>query len=174
MRKSYLGTSKKGAAEMQRTCARCGSVTDGSSRFCTNCGAPQESAPAYRQSWEAPPAQNQGQIPSWAQAQGGAYQQYQQYQQPTGMNNQNAGGSLGFGGPADAQANQLLKIAGIVILSGLLLFLICVALAIVIPIPGIRTFFLIIALLLILIPWIIYKRIRRMIRRTVGRVRWFM
>lgn len=153
---------------MQRTCTHCGSVTDGNSRFCTNCGAVQEPAQAYRQSWEAPPAQNQGQVPGWAQAQGGMYQQ------PMGMNNQGAGGSLGFGGPADARANQLLKVAGIVILSGLLLFLICLALAIVLPIPGLRTFFLVLAILLFLIPWIIYRQIRRMIRRTVGRVRWFL
>ena len=153
---------------MQQTCTRCGSATDGSSRFCTNCGAVLEPAQAYRQSWEAPAAQNQGQVPPWAQAQGSMYQQ------PAGMNSQNAGGSLGFGGPADARAKQLLKIAGFVILGGLLLFLVCIALAFVIPIPGIRTFFLIIAIVLFLIPWIIYHQIRRVIRRTVGRIWWFM
>lgn len=153
---------------MQRTCAHCGSVTDGSSRFCTNCGAAQEPAQAYRQSWEAPPAQNQGQVPPWAQAQGGMYQQ------PAGMSSQNAGGSPGFGGPADARAKQLLKIAGFTILGGLLLFFICIALAITVPISGLRTFFLVIAIILFLIPWIIYHWIRRIIRRTVGRIWWFM
>lgn len=153
---------------MQQTCPRCGSVTDANSRFCTNCGAVRETAQPYRQSWEAPPAQNQSQIPPWAQAQGGAYQQQ------TGLANQNAGGSLGFGGQNDAQAKKLLTIVGVTILSALVLLIVCIALAIVIPVPGLRYFFLIIALLLILIPWIIYNSIRRIIRRTMGRIWWFM
>jgi hypothetical protein len=105
-------------------------------------------------------------VPPWAQAQGqgGWYQQ----QQMNTMNNQNSGGSLGFGGSSDAQANNLIKIAGLVLLGALLLLITCIALAIVIPIPGVRTFFLIVAILLILIPWIIYKRIRRLIRRSIG------
>lgn len=154
---------------MQQTCTNCGSLSDGSSRFCTNCGATLTPAQRYRQSWEAPPAQNAGQVPPWAQASGGMYQQQVQN---AGMN-QNAGGSLGFGGPADAQAKQLMKIVGLVILGALLLLIVCIALAIVVPIPGIRTFFLIVAVLLILIPWIIINRILRMVRRTVGRIWWF-
>lgn len=155
---------------MQQPCTQCGTLTNTSSRFCTNCGATQTPglAPAqpYRQSWEAPPAQYPSQTPPWAQAQGGMYQQQQMY----GANNQkaNAGGSLGFGGSDDAQAKKLMKIAGLVILGAILSFLVCVALAVVVPIPGIRTFFVVIAILLILIPWIIYTQIRRIIRRTIG------
>lgn len=151
---------------MQRTCTRCGSVIDGNSRFCTNCGTVVETGQDYRQSWEAPPAQQQGQVPSWAQA-----GSYQQYQQPAGT--QNAGGSLGFGGPGNAQARRLLKIAAFVILGALLLLIVSIALVLVGP-SSTRGFFLVIAILLILIPWIIYHQIRRIIRRTVGRIWWFM
>ncbi len=151
---------------MQRTCSRCGSVTDGNSRFCTNCGTVLETGQSYRQSWEAPPAQQQGQVPPWAQA-----GSYQQYQQPAGT--QNAGGALGFGGQGDAQAKRLLKIAAFVILGALLLLIASIALAVVGP-SSTRGFFLIVAILLILIPWIIYHQIRRIIRRTVGRIWWFM
>jgi hypothetical protein len=147
---------------MQRTCQQCGSVSNTNSRFCTNCGAVLEQAQASRQSWEAPPAQNQSQVPPWAQAQGGMYQQQ------VGMSNQNSGGSLGFGGQGDAQAKNLMKIALFVILGAFLLLIVCIALAIVIPISSIRLFFIIIAVLLILIPWIIFNRIRRIVRRTMG------
>lgn len=150
---------------MRQACTQCGSVSDGSNRFCTNCGAVIAPAQANRQSWEAPPAQNPAQVPPWAQSQSGTYQQYQQ---PSGINSQNAGGSLGFGGPGDAQAKNLIKIAGFIILGAVLLLIVCVALAIVVPVPGIRTFFVVVAILLILIPWIIYNRIRRIIRRTIG------
>ena len=151
---------------MQQTCTQCGSAVDTSSRFCTNCGAVMAAPPpaqAYQQSWGTP-VQQPAQVPPWAQAQGGTYQQYQQ---PAGMNNQNAGGSLGFGGPADAQAKNLMKIVGFVILGAVLLLIVCIALAIIVPIPGIRTFFLVVAFLLILIPWIVYNRIRRIIRRSI-------
>lgn len=142
---------------MQQTCPQCGSVLDTNSRFCTNCGAVLAPTQTSRQSWEAPPAQNQSQVPSWAQTQGGMYQ----------PNNQNSGGSLGFGGPGDAQAKNLMKIAGFVALGAFLLLIVCIALAIVIPISSIRTFFIIVAVLLVLIPWIIFNRIRRIIRRTM-------
>src|SRR5260370_1418739 len=99
---------------MQQTCPRCGSVSNSSSRFCTNCGNTFEAVQAYRQSWEAP--QNQNPAPPWAQAQGGAYQ------------GQDAG--LGFGGQSDAQVKKLLQIAGIVIGSALLLLIVCITLAI--------------------------------------------
>jgi zinc-ribbon domain len=149
---------------MQQTCPQCGNVINTNSQFCTNCGASTAPAQAYRQSWETPSAQNPAQVPPWAQAQGGMYQQ----QQIPNMSNQNAGGSLGFGGQSDAQAKNLLKIAGMVILGAILLFIVCIALAIVIPIPDVQTFFVIIAILLIVVPWIIYRRIRRTIRRTMG------
>lgn len=144
---------------MQRTCTQCGSVTDASSRFCTNCGAVQAPAPAqaYRQSWEAPPAQ----VPPWAQAPNGMYPQTYQY-------TQNPAGLPGSDGSAEMQAKNLMKIAGLVILGALLLLIVCIALALVIPVPGIRTFFWIVAILLIVIPWIIYQRIRQIVRRTIG------
>lgn len=153
---------------MQQTCQQCGSVSDANSRFCTNCGAVLGVAQVHRQSWEAPQAQNQPQVPPWAQTQSGMYQQQ------VGATAPNSGGSLGFGGPGDAQAKNLLKIAGFVILGAFLLLIVCIALAIVIPIPSVRLFFIIVAVLLILIPWIIFNRIRRAVRRTMGGFRRFM
>lgn len=145
---------------MQQTCPRCGSASNISSRFCTNCGNTMETVQTYQQSWQAPQAPNAA--PPWAQAPGNMYQ---------GGNAQ----GLGFGGQNDEQAKRLLKIAGIVILGGVLLLIVCIALAIVIPITSVRYFFLIIAFLLILIPWIIYNRIRRYIRRTLfGGLRRFL
>jgi hypothetical protein len=146
---------------MQQTCPRCGGSSNASSRFCTNCGNVMEVVQTYQQSWQAPQAPNTA--PPWAQGQGNVYQ---------GGNNQGAG--LGFGGQNDDQAKRLLKIAGIVILTGVLLLIVCIALAIVIPITSVRYFFLIIACLLILIPWIIYNRIRRYIRRTLGNIGRFL
>jgi hypothetical protein len=143
---------------MQQACPRCGNVSDGRSSFCTNCGNVLETIQPHRQSWEAPPAQ----VPPWAQAQGGTYQQQ------VGMSGQNTDGSPGFGGQNNATAKKLIAIAGATILGALLLLIVCIALAIIIPIPGLRYFFLIIAILLIAIPWIIYNRIRRIIRRTMG------
>lgn len=148
---------------MQQTCTQCGNMIAASSQFCTNCGATQAPVQAYNQSW-APPAQNSYQTPPWAQAQGGVFQQQQIYSGTT----PNTGDSLGFGGSSDEQAKKLMKIAGLVILGAVLLFILCVALAIVIPIPSVRTFFVIVAILLIVIPWIIFNQIRRIIRRTVG------
>jgi hypothetical protein len=149
---------------MQQTCTHCGSIVHADSRFCTNCGTVLGSPTGYRQSWEAPPASNAAQVPPWAQTPGGGTYQQQQM----GMSGANSGGSPGIGGSSDAWAKNLLKIAGFVILGALLLLIVCIALAIVIPVPGIRWFFVIVALLLILIPWIIYSRIRAMIRRTMG------
>jgi hypothetical protein len=96
------------------------------------------------------------------QATGGAYQQQNM------MGNQNTGGSLGFGGQSDATVKKLLLILGAAIAGVLLLLVLCITLAIVVPVSGIRVFFVIVALLLILIPWIIYSRIRHFIRRRVG------
>ncbi len=41
-------------------------------------------------------------------------------------------------------------------------------------IPGLRCAFLVMILLIILIPWFIYVRIRNYARRTVGRLWWFL
>ncbi|HET8840830.1 MAG TPA: hypothetical protein VFN35_05150 [Ktedonobacteraceae bacterium] len=150
---------------MQQTCPRCGGISDAASRFCTNCGNVMEAPQRYRQSWESP-AQNSSQVPPWAQATGGTYQQQ------IGTNGQ--GGGFGFGGQNDATVRKLLIIVGVTLLSAFLLLIACIALAIVVPIPGVRSFFLIFALLLIIIAWIIYQQIRRIIRRTVGRIWWFL
>lgn len=146
---------------MQQTCPRCGNRSNTSSRFCTNCGNTLENVQTYRQSWEAPQFQNAA--PPWTQAQSNVYQD---------GNSQITG--LGFGGSNDAQVKRLLLIAGLVIGSGILLLIVCIALALVIPIPSIRDFFLIIAVLLILIAWIIYRMIRRAIRRIVGNIGRFL
>jgi hypothetical protein len=147
---------------MQRTCTRCGNVIEGNSRFCTNCGTVLTTDQGYRQSWEAPgpPA------PSWAQA-----SPYQAYQQPAPPGAQNT--TPGQGSSADAQIKRLLTIAVCVIAGALVLLLASIALVIAGP-DSTRGFFLVIAILLILIPWIIYHQIRRFIRRTVGRIWWFM
>jgi hypothetical protein len=151
---------------MQPTCPQCGVFIDTSSRFCTNCGNVLEASQPHRQSWEAPQGQNQGQVPPWAQANGGVYQQ-QNYQ-----GNQNAGGSLGFGGQNDALVKKLLLIVGAVILGALALIILLGVLAFLVP--GLRCFFLFFILLLIFIPWFIYIQIRNRIRRTIGRFWWFM
>ncbi len=156
---------------MQQRCPACGSAANGQSRFCTNCGTVLPAVQPYRQSWEAAPAQEA--LPPWAQTQGNVYQQQQAgYQQPMGGNSASDGG-LGFGGQGDTTAKKLIAIVAAVALGALLLLILCIALAIVVPIPGVRTFFLIIAILLIIIPWIIISRIRRLIRRTLGEARWF-
>jgi hypothetical protein len=145
---------------MQQICPKCGIPSDGRSRFCTNCGTTLEAPQRYRQSWETPPAQNPAEVPSWAQAQGGMYQQQ------AAMGGQQINGSLGFGGQGDAAAKKLLLVAGGVILGALVLFIGSIALAIVTPAP-ISTFFWIVAILIFLMAWIIYSRIRRLIRRTI-------
>jgi hypothetical protein len=148
---------------MQQTCPRCASVIDGNSRFCTNCGTVLQADQGYRQSWEAPPRQS---VPSRASP-----GPYPPYQQQTGPGTENSG--LGFGGPGDGQARRLLTIAVSIILGALLLLIVSIALVFAGP-ASTRGFFLVVALLLILIPWIIYHQIRRIIRRTVGRIWWFM
>ena len=146
---------------MQQTCSRCGSINT-SSRFCTNCGTTLENGQHYRQSWETPSAQDTT-VPPWARTQVQSYQP---------ANAPNPG--IGFGGQNDAQVKRLLLIASSVILGGVLLLIVCIALAIVIPISSVRLFFLIVAVLLIWIPWMIYRRIRRYIRRTFGNIGRFL
>lgn len=147
---------------MQQTCPQCGS-TNINSRFCTNCGTTLESGQQYRQSWEAPPVQST--VPPWAQTQ----PQSNIYQSGSVQSP-----GIGFGGQGDTQVKRLVLIASAVILGGVLLLIGCIALAIVIPISSVRLFFLIVALLLILIPWMIYHRIRRYIRRNFGNIGRFL
>jgi len=143
---------------MQQPCPRCGSVIDGNSRFCTNCGTVLQAGQGSR--WGAPPQQS---APPWASA--GSPAPYQQQMADPG--------GLGFGGPGNAQARRLLTMAVSLVLGALLLLIVSLALVFAGP-SGTRGFFLVVALLLILIPWIIYHQIRRIIRRTVGRIWWFL
>ncbi|MBA2285558.1 MAG: zinc ribbon domain-containing protein [Ktedonobacteraceae bacterium] len=146
---------------MNATCPRCGAVSDGQSRFCTNCGADLGTPAQAQQSWEAaPPAQ--AQAPSWASANPGmAYQQPQQ---------QAMGGSLGLGTTPDQDAfikKALLYIIAAVIAALVVLLILGILAAF---LPGLRCLFFIAIFIVILIPWLIYVNIRRYIRRTVGRV----
>ncbi len=145
---------------MNTICPRCGSITDPNSRFCTNCGAVQETPGRYPQSWEAP--QTPAQVPSWAQA--------NSQQQMLGGSTTN--GSLGFGGSNDAMVKKVLTILALTIL-GIVVSLILFGL-LAYFIPGLRCAFLIIMLLLIFIPWMIYLKVRSSIRRTIGQLWWFM
>lgn len=149
---------------MNTTCPRCGAQTDASSRFCTNCGAILEQG-HYRQSWESP----QDAVPPWATANSGGSGYQQQYWGGQGTQMQ---GSLGFGGPNDALAKKLLTILAATVLGTIVLLLVFGVLAAFIP--GFRCLFFLLIFLIILIPWIIYVNIRRYVRRTVGRLWWFL
>jgi hypothetical protein len=168
---------------MNTTCPRCGSAVESNSRFCTNCGAVLEASPpaypvnpqgtqGYRQSWES--AQPASHLPSWAtnnQSNAGSTP-YAQQQAWSGQSNPSAGGSLGFNAQNDALMKKVL--AGIVatVLGTIVLLFAFGLLAYFIP--GLRCAFLILLVLIILIPWFIYTRIRSYVRRTFGRIWWFM
>ncbi len=142
---------------MQQQCTQCGGMNDSASRFCTNCGATQPER--YRQSWEAPVAQNSGQVPSWSQSQSNVYQQPWE---------QNKEGSLGFGGPQDSLGRSVVIGLGLALLIWVILLILCIVLAIAIPITDLRIGFVVVAILLIAIPWIIFNKFRSIIRRTFG------
>jgi uncharacterized membrane protein YvbJ len=146
---------------MNATCPRCGAVSEGQSRFCTNCGTDLGIQGQARQSWEAAP-QAQSQVPSWASANPGmAYQQPQQ---------QMMGGSLGMGTSPDQ--NAFIKKALMYIIAAVAAVLVVLLILGILAafIPGLRCIFFIAIFAVIFISWLIYANVRRYIRRTVGRV----
>ncbi len=157
---------------MNRTCPRCSAVIETNSRFCTSCGALSEaqSQSSAQQGWsQGSQVQGMGQVPPWASAnQGGTI--YQQQGQGTVQ-----GGLFGL-----SQDNEVVVKRAITVIIGLLigtLVLLVIFGLLAALIPGLRCVFLIVIALVILLPWIIYVRIRSYIRRTVGtigRLGWFL
>jgi hypothetical protein len=159
---------------MNTTCPRCNAVLDPNSRFCTNCGTVLSVPDPYAQSGQSwPAAQQPGQVPPWASANPGAtpYQQGAAYQQQQWSGSQ-MGGSLGFGGSNDAIAKKVLTwiVAGLAITIGLLVLVGLLA-TFIAPLRGL---FCLLLVLLVVIPFIIYSMIRNYVRRTVGRLWWFL
>lgn len=161
---------------MNTTCPRCNAVLDPNSRFCTNCGAVLSTPDPYEQPGQSSqPWQQgqQGQVSPWAMtnAGGASYQQGQPYQQQQWSGSQ-GGGSLGFGGQNDAIAKKVLTwiVAGIGITIGLLVLVGLLA-TFIAPLRGL---FCVLLILLVVIPFIIYSMIRNYVRRTVGRLWWFL
>ncbi|MDQ2713499.1 MAG: zinc ribbon domain-containing protein [Chloroflexota bacterium] len=143
---------------MNGTCPRCGTVSDGQSRFCTNCGTDLGAPGQAQQSWEAAP---QAQVPSWASANPGmAYQQPQQ---------QAMGGSLGLGTTPDQ--NAFIKKALMYIIAAVAAVLVVLLILGILAafLPGLRCLFFIAIFAVIFISWLIYVNVRRYIRRTIGR-----
>lgn len=161
---------------MNTTCPRCNAVIDPNSQFCTNCGAVLAAQQPYGQPNQAQQAQQAQQVPPWASANpGGAYfQQGPSYQQQwSGQQASSAaGGSLGFGGQNDALAKKILTwvLAGLAITIGLLILLGLLAAFV----PFLRGLFCLLLVVVIIVPIIIYSIIRNYIRRTVGRLWWFL
>ncbi len=153
---------------MSNTCPRCNAVVEANSRFCTNCGAVLGVQPPYQQVESQP--QSQAQVPSWATSNPGA-SPYQQ-QSWSGQGTSSIGGSLGFGSQNDAIIKKVLMAIVATILGTLVLLILFGFLAALIP--GLRCAFLVMILLIIMIPWFIYVNIRRYVRRTVGRLWWFL
>ena len=153
---------------MSSTCPRCNAVVDANSRFCTNCGAVLGAQVPYQQVESQPQAQ--AQVPSWATSNPGgvAYQQ----QSSGGQGISSMGGSFGFGSQNDVIIKKVLTAIVATILGTLVLLILFGFLAALIP--GLRCAFLVIILLIILVPWFIYVNIRRYVRRTVGRLWWFL
>jgi hypothetical protein len=155
---------------MSNTCPRCSAVLDANSRFCTNCGAVLGVQAPYQQAEPQPQPQVQAQVPSWATTNPGA-SPYQQ-QSWSGQGASSTGGSLGFGSQNDAIVKKVLTAIVATILGTLVLLILFGLLAALIP--GLRCAFLVVILLIILIPWFIYVNIRSYVRRTVGRLWWFL
>ena len=149
---------------MSSTCPRCNAVVDANSRFCTNCGAVLGAQAPYQQ------VESQPQIPSWATSNPGGVP-YQQ-QSMSGQGISSTGGSLGFGSQNDVIIKKVLTAIVATILGTLVLLILFGFLAALIP--GLRCAFLVIILLIILVPWFIYVNLRRYVRRTVGRLWWFL
>ena len=153
---------------MSNTCPRCNAVVDANSRFCTNCGAVLGVQSPYQRVESQP--QSQAQLPSWATSNPEA-SPYQQ-QSWSGQGTSSMGGSLGFGFQNDAIIKKVLLAIVATILGTLVLLILFGFLAALIP--GLRWAFLVMILLIIMIPWFIYVNIRRYVRRTVGRLWWFL
>ena len=156
---------------MNNTCARCNAPIDATTRFCTNCGAVLAAQGPYDQ--PAP----QSQVPPYAASNPGFYQQQSWSGQggqigQTGQSGSSFGGSLGFGGQNDALMKKVL--AGIVATIAITLVLLVLFGFLAFLIPGLRCLFFVFIILVFLIPWIIYINIRNYIRRTVGRLWWFL
>lgn len=150
---------------MNNTCPRCNVPIDANSRFCTNCGAVLAAQGPYDQ------PDPQSQVPPYAASNPAAYQQ-QSWSGQTGQSGSFFGGSQGFGG----QNNALMKkvITGIVGAIAITLVLVVLFGFLAFLIPGLRCLFFVFIILVFLIPWIIYINIRNYIRRTVGRLWWFL
>src|SRR5436305_2470879 len=162
---------------MNNTCPRCNAPIDATTRFCTNCGAVLAAQGPYDQ--PAP----QSQVPPYAASNPGFYQQQSWsghggqigqigHTGQTGQSGSSFGGSLGFGGQNDALMKKVL--AGIVATIAITLVLLVLFGFLAFLIPGLRCLFFIFIILVFLIPWIIYVNIRNYIRRTVGRLWWFL
>jgi zinc-ribbon domain len=149
---------------MSSTCPRCNAVVDANSQFCTNCGAVLGAQAPYQQ------VESQPQVPSWATSNPGGVP-YQQ-QSMSGQGISSMGGSLGFGSQNDVIIKKVLTAIVATILGTLVLLILFGFLAALIP--GLRCAFLVIILLIILVPWLIYVNLRRYVRRTVGRLWWFL
>lgn len=162
---------------MNNTCPRCNAPIDATTRFCTNCGAVLAAQGPYDQ--PAP----QSQVPPYAASNPGFYQQQSWSGQggqigqigqtgQTGQSGSPFGGSLGFGGQNDALMKKVLT--GIVATVAITLVLLVLFGFLAFLIPGLRCLFFVFIILVFLIPWIIYVNIRNYIRRTVGRLWWFL
>ena len=148
---------------MNTTCPRCMSIVAPGSSFCTNCGAVLAPQPQ-------PPYSQPSQVPPWASTTPGTG--YSSPQQQISGGSASNGGSLGFGGQNDALAKKVITWIALgigitlvlVVLFGLLAFFV----------PGLRCLFLVFLLVIILVPVILYNVIRNYVRRTVGRLWWFL
>lgn len=150
---------------MNTVCARCNTLLEAGTRFCTNCGAVVNA---------------QSSPPSWASAHpGGAAYQQQAWGgagvsplDSLGFASQNA--SIGQSLNNDAVLKKaILAVVGLIV--GTLALLVFLGLLAVL-VPQLRCVFLIVIAVTLLIPWIIYTNIRRYIRRTIGtigRIGWF-
>lgn len=150
---------------MSSTCPRCNALIEPNSRFCTNCGAVLGAQNPYQQPG------SQAQLPPWATSSQDA-SPYQQQQQSWSGQGGLMGNSLGFGSPNDAIARKVLALIAVTIVSTIVLLVLFGLLAVFFS--AFRCLFLALIILLILVPWVIYVKIRSYIRRTVGRLWWFL
>ncbi len=165
---------------MSTSCPQCHAVLAAGTRFCTNCGSlveaqDQQGQPAAQTGWSQPQSQyqsqQQAQVPPWAAANPGQQSWGGQYGTPLD--------SLGFGSQNtalnnDAVLKKALLAVGALVAGALVLLLILGLLAAILP--SLRCFFGLAIIAVLLVPWFIYVKIRRSIRRTIGtigRIGWF-